>query len=155
MNWQRTGAVTGVNACFFDVFHDAGNIAVLAIAEAVDIHFDGLCQIGIEQKRVFAQQRVDLAGLVVWIFRLDVFRHQLRNCVEQICLQATLVMDDLHGTTTKNIRRADNQREAQISNDQARLLNRIGNAVLWLVKAELDQQLLEAVTVFSKIDSVR
>src|SRR5690606_10272839 len=92
---------------------------------------------------------------VVRVLRLDVFRHQLRYGVEQIVLQGTFVGDDLHGAATQNIRRANNQRETEVSRNEAGLFNRIGNAVLRLVEIELDQKLLEAVAIFRKVDGIR
>ena len=45
---------------------------VLAVGEAVDVDLDGVRQIAVEQQRVLAEHRVDLAGLVVGVARLDV-----------------------------------------------------------------------------------
>ncbi len=151
---QQAGAVARMDASFLDMLHDARNKAVLAVAQAIDVHFDGFGQIGVEQKRVLAEKRVDLAGLVVRIFGLDVFRYQFRHGVEQIGLQAALVMDNLHGAATQNIRRAHDQREAEVGGDQARLFDRIGDAVLRLVEVELDEKLLEAIAIFRKVDGV-
>ncbi len=152
---QRAGAIARMDAGFLDMLHDASDEAFPAIAQAVHVHFDCLGQIGIEKKRILAEQRVDLAGLVVRVLGLDVFRHQFRHRVEQIVLQAPLVMDDLHGAATQNVGRTHDQREAEIGCDQARLFDRIGDAVLWLIEVELDEKLLEAVAVFGKVDGVR
>ena len=64
---------------------------VLAVAEAVDVDLDGVRQVGVEQQRVLAEQRVDLAGLVVGVLLLDVLRHQAGHGVEQVGLQHALV----------------------------------------------------------------
>ena len=111
----------------------------LAVAEAVDVDLDGVGQIGVEQQRVLAEQRVDLAGLVVRVFLLDVLRHQAGHGVEQVALQHALVVDDLHGAAAEHIGRAHDQREAELAGDQPRLLDRIGDAVLRLRQAELHQ----------------
>ncbi len=154
MHRQRAGRVARMDTGFLDMLHDTGDKAVLAVTQAVDVHFNGFRQIGIEQKRVLAEQRVDLAGLVVRILGLDVFRHQLRHGVEQIVLQRAFIMDDLHGAATENIRWAHDKREAEVGCDEACLLHRIGNAVLRLVEIKLDQQLLKTVTIFRKVDGV-
>ena len=128
-----------MDARLLDMLHDARDIGVLAVAQAVDIDLDGARQIGVEQKRVLAEQRVDLAGLVVGIFLLDVLRHQAGHGVEQIGLQHALVVDDLHGAAAEHIGRAHHQREAELAGHGARLLDRIGDAVLRLRKVELTQ----------------
>jgi hypothetical protein len=73
-----------MDAGLLDVFHDAGDIDVRAVAETVDIDLDGVGQIAVKQQRVGAEQRVDLAGLVVGVARLDVFGHQFRHGAEQV-----------------------------------------------------------------------
>ena len=101
----------------------------LAVRKAVDVDLDRLGQIGVEQQRVLAEQRVDLAGLVVRVSLLDVFGHQSGHGVEQIGCSIALVVDDLHGAAAEHVGRADHQREAEFGGDQARLLDRIGDAV--------------------------
>ena len=54
-----------MDAGFLDMLHDAADEDVLAVAEAVDVDLDGVGQVAVEQQRVLAEQRVDLAGLVV------------------------------------------------------------------------------------------
>ena len=63
-------------------------------------------------------------------------------------------MDDLHRPAAEHIGRAHDQREADFGGDEARLFDRIGDAVVRLVEVELLQELLEAVAVFGKIDHV-
>ena len=63
-------------------------------------------------------------------------------------------MDDLHGAAAQHVGRAHDQREAELGGDGAGLLDRIGDAVLRLLQAELVQQLLEAVAVFGEVDGV-
>ena len=43
--------VARMDAGFLDVLHDAGDEDVLAVGEAVDIDFDGVGQIAVEQQR--------------------------------------------------------------------------------------------------------
>ena len=147
--------VARVNAGLFDMLHDAGDVDVGAVRQAVDVDFDGVGEIAVEQERVLAEQGVDLAGLVVRIALLDVFRHQLGDRVEQIGLQHAFRMDDLHGAAAENVGRAHDQREADLGGDEARLLDRIGDAVVRLVEVELHEKLLETVAIFGKVDRIR
>src|SRR5690606_4839242 len=107
-----------------------------------------------EQERVLAQQRIDLAGLVVGVFLLDVLRYQAGHSVQQIGLKHALVVDDLHGATAQHIRGAHNERKAELRGDGARLLDRIGNAIPGLLEVQLVEQFLEAVAILRKVDGV-
>ncbi len=48
---QRAGAVTGMDARFLDMFHDAGDEHILAVGDAVDIDFNGVGEIGVDEHR--------------------------------------------------------------------------------------------------------
>jgi hypothetical protein len=50
--------------------------------------------------------------------------------------------------------RTHHQRQAEVGRHQARLLDRIGDAVLRLLQAQLVEHALEAVAVFGKVDGV-
>ena len=84
---QRAGAVARMNARLLDVLHDPRHDDCLAVAESVDVDLDRVRQISIEQKRVLAENRVDLAGLIVRVARLDVGGHQARQDAEQIIVE--------------------------------------------------------------------
>ena len=144
-----------MDAGFLDMLHDAGDIDVGAVREAVDIDFDGVAEVAVEEQRVLAEQGVDLAGLVVGIALLDILRHQFRHGIEQVALQLAFRMQDLHGAAAEHVRGTHDQREADFGGDHAGLLDRIGDAVVRLVEVELHQQLLEAVAVLGKVDHVR
>ena len=143
-----------MDAGFLDVLHDAGDVGVLAVGEAVDVDLDRVGEIAVEQQRVLAEHRVDLPGLVVRIARLDVLRHQFRQRAEQIVAELALVADDLHGASAQHVGRAHDQRIAELGGDQPRLLDRIGDAVLRLLEAELIEQPLEAVAILGEVDGV-
>ena len=133
MHRQRAGAVARMDAGLLDVLHDAGDEGRPCRRERQSTSTSmASVEIGVEQQRVLAEQRVDLAGLVVRVFLLDVLRHQAGHGVEQVGLQHALVMDDLHGAAAEHIGRAHDQREAELAGDEARLLDRIGDAVLRL-----------------------
>ena len=79
-----------MDAGFLDMLHDAGDDDVLAVAQRIDVDLDRVGEIAVEQQRVLAEHRVDLAGLVVGVARLDVGRHQARQHAEQIVVEAAL-----------------------------------------------------------------
>ena len=76
-----------MDARLLDMLHDAGDEDVLAVAEAVHVDLDRIREVAVEQQRVLAEHRVDLAGLVVGIARLDVRGDQARQGAEQVVLE--------------------------------------------------------------------
>jgi len=50
---QGAGGVAGVDTRFLNMLHDPRNHGVPAITQAVNINFNGLCQISVKQQRVF------------------------------------------------------------------------------------------------------
>ena len=76
-----------MDARLLDMLHDAGDEAVLAVAQAVHVDLDRIREVAVEQQRVLAQNRVDLAGLVVGIAGLDVGGDQARQGAEQVILE--------------------------------------------------------------------
>ena len=51
---QHAGGVAGVDAGLLDVLHDAGERAVAAVAERVDVDLDRVLEEAVEQQRVLA-----------------------------------------------------------------------------------------------------
>ena len=143
-----------MNAGLLDMLHDAGDEHVLAVAQRIDVDLDGVGEIAVEQQRILAEHRIDLAGLVVGIARLDVGGHQARQRAEQIIVERGLVADDRHRPAAQHVGRAHDERQAELGGDQARLLDRIGDAVLGLLQAELVEQALEAVAVLGEVDRI-
>ena len=91
----------------------------LAVAERVDVDLDRVGQIAVEQQRILAEHRVDLAGLVVGIARLDVGRHQARQHAEQIVVERGLVVDDRHRPAAEHVGGAHDQRQAEVGRRRA------------------------------------
>ena len=143
-----------MNAGLLDMLHDPRHDHRLAVAQRVDVDLDRIGEIAVEQQRVLAEHRVDLAGLVVRIARLDVGRHQARQDAKQIIVERALIVDDRHRPPAQHVGRAHHERQAEIGGDEARLLDRIGDAVLRLLQAEFVEQALEAVAVLGEIDRV-
>ncbi len=131
-----------------------GDENILAVAQAIDVHLDRIGQIAVEQQRILAEHRIDLAGLVIGIARLDVGRHQAGQGLEQIVVQRAIVADDRHGAAAKHIGGAHDERQAKLLRDDPRLFDRIGDAVLRLLQPELVEQALELVAVLGEIDRI-
>ena len=151
---QRAGAVAGVDAGFLDMLHDAADEDVLAVAEAIDVDFDGVGEVAVEQQRIVGEDRIDLAGLVVGVAHQDIGRHEAGQGVLDVALEIGGAVDDGHGAAAQHVGRADDQRIAQALGDEASLLERIGDAVLGLGQFELVEELGEQVAVFGQIDGV-
>ena len=143
-----------MNAGLLDMLHHARDEDILAVAEAINVHLDRVGQIAVEQQRIFAQHRIDLAGLVIGIARLDLGRDKSGQRVEQIIIERAVVADDRHRTSAQHIGRAHHQRQAQFLRHDPRLFDRIGDPVLRLFEAELVEQALELVAVFGEIDRI-
>ena len=79
--------IAGMNAGLLDMLHHPGDKNILAVAQAVDIHLDSVGEIAVEQQRILAEHRIDLAGLVIGVARLDVGRHKAGQGAEQIVVQ--------------------------------------------------------------------
>src|SRR5690606_32002000 len=118
---QGAGGVTGVNTGFFDVLHDAGNEDILAVAEAVDVDFRCAGQISVEQQRVVAEHRIDLAGLVVRVALENIRRHEAGQGVLYVALEFLGRVDNRHGAAAEYVGRADHQRITQTLSHQASL----------------------------------
>ena len=144
-----------MDAGLLDVLHDAADEHVLAVGQRIDVDLDRVRQVAVEEQRVLAEERVDLPGLVVRVARLDLARHQLRQRAEQVVAELRLLADDLHRPAAEHVGGPHHQREAEVADHQPRLLDRIGDAVLRLLQAELSDQLLEAVAVLGEVDHVR
>ena len=121
---------------------------------AVDVDLDRVREVAVEEQRVLAEHGVDLPGLVVRIARLDVRRDQARQGAEEVVLELRLVADDRHGAAAEHVGRAHDEGQAEVGGDEPALLDRIGDAVLRLLQAELVEEALEAVAVLGEVDGV-
>ena len=132
---QGAGAVAGMNARFFDMLHDAGDMDIaLAIAKRVDIHLDGVLQITVEQHRARARHAHGLVDVTGQRFHF---------------------MDQLHGPAAEYIGGSDQDREAELLGGGQCLLRTCGDRVLGLAQFQIPDQFLEALAVFCQIDGVR
>ncbi len=76
-----------MDARLLDMFHDAADEHILAVAERIDIDLDRIREIAVEEQRILAEDGVDLAGLVVGIARLDIRGHEPGQRLEQIIVE--------------------------------------------------------------------
>ena len=126
---ERTGAVAGVDARFFDVFHDAGDEHVLAIANGIDVHFDGVGEVAVDQHRAVAGDDHGLGD---------------------VALELGIVADDFHGAAAQHIGGADDHGEADFLGDLFGFGGGTGDAVFGLAQFQFLEKLGEAVTVFGE-----
>src|SRR5208337_194081 len=75
---RRKGAraVAGMNARLLDVLHDAGDKNVFPIRDRVNVDLGRVAHIGVEEKRVFAQDKIDLRVPVAGKSMLDIRRDE-------------------------------------------------------------------------------
>ena len=124
-----------MNARLFDMFHDAGDDRLVAVGETIDVDFDGVGQIAIEQQRILAEHRVDLPGLVVRIARLDLGGHEARQRAEQIIVEIALIADDRHGAAAEHIAWAHDERQPKLLHDDRATARRNRRCRSWAASA--------------------
>ena len=131
-----------MDAGLLDVLHDAGDVGVLAVAEAIDIDLDGVGEIAVDQQRPLGRD--------------DQFRRPVEVAGEpdEVAVELRAVVHDLHGAAAQHIGRPDHDRIADAVGGGARLLRARGDAALRLAQLELFEQLLEAVAVLGEVDGV-
>ena len=142
MRRQRAGAVAGMDAGLLDVLHDAGDRGVLAVGEAIDVDFDGVGQIAVDQQRALVGH--DELGRPV----------EIAGEAGEVAVELGDVVHDLHGAAAEHVGRPDHDRIADVGGDGARLARALGDAADGLAQAEPVEQLLEAVAVLGEVDGV-
>ena len=123
-----------MDAGFLDMFHDAADIDVRAVAQRIDINLDGVAQETVDQHRI-------------------VTGHDDR--VTHIALKIGQLVDHFHGAPAKNIGRANDNRQADLGNDVTRCLGGMGDAVARLAERQIGDKLLEPLAILGKVDGVR
>ena len=100
-----------MNACFFDMFHDASDIDIGSIAKRININLDSMIQKPVNQHRIIT-------------------RHN--NGVAHIAFQIIKVMHYLHRPPAKHIGRPDNNGQTNTFDNYPRFISRMSNAVFRL-----------------------
>src|ERR1700694_4544843 len=109
------------------MFHNSGDINVLAVADAVDIHLDRVIQVAVnehrpEQKRLLTRDT-------------------------HVAEQAGTVVDDLHGPTTEYIGRPHDHRETYPLGNPLGLRGRPRGAVFGLAQTEFLEKGLKPLAI--------
>ena len=139
---QRAGAIAGMDAGFLDVLHDAGDVGVLAVGQAVDVDLYRVGEIAVDQERPFFRDRE---------FRRPV---EIGGQSRDIALELMRVVHDFHGAAAEHIGGPDHDRVADRFGDGAGFFRRGGDAAFGLTQLEPIEQLLEAVAVLGEVDGV-
>ena len=123
-----------MNAGLFNMLHDAANHHVGAVANGINVDFDGGIQEMVQQYRA-------------------VIGNQHR--VAHITHQLGFVVDDFHRATTQYIGRAHHQRVTDFTGRQNTFLVTANGGVLGLIQAKALNHLLKTLTIFGTVDGIR
>ena len=123
-----------MNACFFDVFHDARNVDVFTVAKCVDVNFGRASEVAVQENRAVPRNN---------------------HSFGDVAFELRLIAHDFHRTATQNVGRTDHQREADVSSDCKRLFVGRRDAVHRLFQAQTVHEVLEPFAVFCEVDCVR
>ena len=120
-----------MDACHLDVLQDAAHEHVLAVAERIDVDFNGSFEESIK---------------IDWVVRRDLrgFGHVLVKLV--------VVVDDGHAAAAEHVARTDEQREADVLGNPMRLFEGRGLTRSGVDNLELVEHLGETVAIFSEVD---
>ena len=110
---QRAGGVAGMDSRFFDMLHDAGDVSVLAVGEAVDVDLDRVGQVAIDQQ----WPRFDTAS--------SEGRSRAAGEARKVAVDLRPVVHDLHSAAAEHVGGADHDRIADLLGDGARLFRRV------------------------------
>ncbi len=122
-----------MHAGFLDMFHDAGHKHISAVGKSIDIHFDCIAQIAVDQHRAVARDD-----------------HRFRD----IAVELGLIMDDFHRPSAQHVGGADDDRKADFPGNRLCLFRTAGDAVARLGQLQLFDERLEAVAVFSQVNGI-
>ncbi len=136
--WQAVGRdgagrIAGVDAGFFDVFHDAGHEHVLAVANGVDVDFGGIFEKAVDEHRLALGHDEGLG-------------HE--------ALELAVVVADLHGAAPEHEAGANQRGVADLGDFGAGLRHAAGDAVGGLLEVEPLEHFGEFLAVFGFFDRV-
>ena len=136
-----------MDAGLLDVLHDAGDEDVLPSHSASTSDLGRVGQVAIEQERVSCRAPVLICpSSCRWGSGPSRPTGSARGaCRADSPRTASRSVDDRHGPPAEHVGRTHHEGQAEILRDQPRLLDRVGDAVLGLLQAELVEQTLEAV----------
>ena len=121
-------------ARLLDMLHDAANQHHFAVADGIDIHFNRVVEEAIQQYRCIVGDA---------------------NRGLEVAAQILLVVNNFHRPAAEHVRRTNHQRVANLFRSLYRLLNGSDGGVRRLLQLQTVNRMLEALTVFRAVDSVR
>ena len=95
-----------MNAGLLDVLHDAGDVAVFAVGQAIDIDLDGVGEVAVDEQRPLFGNRE---------FRRAV---EIGGKPRDIAGQMIGIVHDLHGAAAQHVGRPDHDRIADRFGDR-------------------------------------
>ena len=131
---QRASGVTRVNTCLLNVLHDRADHYISTVAHCIDIHLDGTVEEVIEQHRA-----------VVGHF----------HGVTQVTLELFFFVNDFHRTTAQHVGRTNHQRVTNLAGSTNGFIFTAYGCVWRLTQVQALNHLLEALAIFSAVDSIR
>ncbi len=128
---ERAGGIAGVNAGFFDVLHDAADAVVGAVADAIDVHFGGVAEEGVDEDGVLVG---DFDGIV------------------DVVIELLFVGDDFHAAAAEDEGGADEDGVTNFFGDDAGFGGGACGAAVGLFEVEFFDHLVEEFAVFGGFD---
>ena len=123
-----------MHACLLNMLHDAADHYLSAVADGINVDFDGIVQKAIQQHR-----------------RIIRYLHSFAH----IALKIRFDMDDFHCTSTQHVTRTHHQRIADLTRLDDGFLVGARSSVGRLQQPQFVNQFLEAFAILSHIDHVR
>ena len=103
---EAAGRVARVDAALLDMLQHGSHVALVSVAEGIDIELDGILEEGVEIDRVV--------------------RRDLR-CLAHVRLEVVVVVDDCHAAAAQDIARTDQERVADVLGDSTGLVQGLGD----------------------------
>ena len=122
-----------MDARFLDMLHHARDPHLGAVAQGIDIAFDRIAQILVDQDGAVPAD-VDGGG--------------------NVAVELRFAVDDLHRAAAEHVGRAQQHRVADPGGDRRSLVAAAGDAVVGLLELQLADQLGKALAVFGKVNRV-
>ena len=95
-----------MDAALLDMLQHGSHVALVSVAEGIDIELDGILEEGVEIDRVV--------------------RRDLR-CLAHVRLEVVVVVDDCHAAAAQDIARTDQERVADVLGDSTGLVQGLGD----------------------------
>ena len=123
-----------MNTGLLNVLHDATNDHICAVADSINVYFNGGVQEVVQQHRA-------------------VIGHQ--HCVAHVAHQLGFVINDFHGPAAEYVGRTNHQRVTDFAGSDDTFLVTAHGGVFRLFQAQALDHLLETFTVFGAVNGVR